>query len=256
MPISITGKFQPSGGAGSFDLVSASDILDDIGLSITYVIDGGGSVISTGIKGDLEIPFGCTITRATLVADQTGSIVIDIWKDTYCVDEETEVLTALGWKKYQSLEIGENILSYDPNTELSSWKPLEKINIFDYEGAMFKLGGLQFGAVVTPNHRWLIEKTHGRKRNTKSFSIKETKNLGYSSQEAIVSGGEYNAVIDKTYSDEFIDICAWYFTEGSLRPNEKAITITQNEKINKTNCELIESSLKLIGGEEIFKNGD
>ena len=38
MPISITGKFQPSGGAGSFDLVSASDILDDIGLSITYVI--------------------------------------------------------------------------------------------------------------------------------------------------------------------------------------------------------------------------
>lgn len=83
MPILITGLFAPSGGTGAFDLVSASDILDDVGLSITYVIDGGGSVISAGIKGDLEIPFGCTITRATLLADQSGSIVIDVWKDSY-----------------------------------------------------------------------------------------------------------------------------------------------------------------------------
>lgn len=51
--------------------------------TITFIIDGGGSTITTGIKGDLEIPFACTITQATLLADQSGSIVIDIWKDTY-----------------------------------------------------------------------------------------------------------------------------------------------------------------------------
>ena len=51
--------------------------------SITFIIDDGGSVIATGIKGDLEIPFGCTIQAVILLADQTGSIVIDIWKDTY-----------------------------------------------------------------------------------------------------------------------------------------------------------------------------
>lgn len=51
--------------------------------SITFVIDGGGSTITTGIKGDLEVPFACTITAATLLADQSGAIVIDIWKDTY-----------------------------------------------------------------------------------------------------------------------------------------------------------------------------
>lgn len=50
---------------------------------ITFIIDGGGSTITTGIKGDLEIPFACTITRATMLADQSGSIVVDIWKDTY-----------------------------------------------------------------------------------------------------------------------------------------------------------------------------
>lgn len=50
---------------------------------IDFVIDGGGSAITTGEKGHLEIPFGCTITQVTLLADTSGDIVIDIWKDTY-----------------------------------------------------------------------------------------------------------------------------------------------------------------------------
>lgn len=56
--------------------------VDDIA-TITFVIDGGGSAITTGVKGDLEIPFGCTIVAATLLADQSGSIVVNVWKDTY-----------------------------------------------------------------------------------------------------------------------------------------------------------------------------
>ncbi|MDV2502682.1 MAG: hypothetical protein RX318_01855 [bacterium] len=51
--------------------------------AIGFIIDGGGSAITTGPKGDLRIPFGCTINRATALADQSGSIVVDIWKDTY-----------------------------------------------------------------------------------------------------------------------------------------------------------------------------
>ena len=51
--------------------------------SITFIIDGGGSAITTGQKGHLEIPFKCEIERVTLLADVSGSIVIDIWNDTY-----------------------------------------------------------------------------------------------------------------------------------------------------------------------------
>lgn len=49
---------------------------------INIVIDGGGSAIETGIKGDIVLP-ACTITEVMLLADQSGSIKIDIWKDTY-----------------------------------------------------------------------------------------------------------------------------------------------------------------------------
>jgi len=50
---------------------------------LTFIIDGGGSAITTGQKGHLEIPFKCEILQATLLADVSGSIVVNIWKDTY-----------------------------------------------------------------------------------------------------------------------------------------------------------------------------
>lgn len=51
--------------------------------AIEFIIDGGGVAITTGIKGDIEVPFACTIVRSTLLADQSGSIVVDVWKDSY-----------------------------------------------------------------------------------------------------------------------------------------------------------------------------
>jgi len=55
---------------------------DDIA-SITFIIDGGGTVLTTGVHGDLEIPYNCTIERVTLLADQTGSVEIDLFVDTF-----------------------------------------------------------------------------------------------------------------------------------------------------------------------------
>lgn len=49
---------------------------------IYVTIDGGGSAITTGVKGDLYVPFSITLKNVTLLADQSGSIVIDIWNDT------------------------------------------------------------------------------------------------------------------------------------------------------------------------------
>jgi hypothetical protein len=51
--------------------------------ALQFVIDGGTEAITTGVKGDLEVPFACTVTGWRLFADQSGSIVIDVWKDTY-----------------------------------------------------------------------------------------------------------------------------------------------------------------------------
>jgi hypothetical protein len=51
--------------------------------SFGITIDGGGSVITTGVKGYVQIPYDGTITGWTILADQSGSIVVDVWKDTF-----------------------------------------------------------------------------------------------------------------------------------------------------------------------------
>lgn len=50
---------------------------------VGFVVDGGGSAITPGDKGCIEVPFAATIVAITLLADLTGSIVVDLWKDTY-----------------------------------------------------------------------------------------------------------------------------------------------------------------------------
>jgi hypothetical protein len=51
---------------------------------VGYGIDGGGVPITTGVQGSgVRVPFDCIIQSATLQSNVSGSIVIDIWKDTY-----------------------------------------------------------------------------------------------------------------------------------------------------------------------------
>lgn len=68
-------------------------------LGINFIIDGGGGAITTGVKGDIEIPFACTVNSWTILADQTGSIVVDVWKDTYANFPPTAADSIAGTEK-------------------------------------------------------------------------------------------------------------------------------------------------------------
>ena len=48
--------------------------------ALVMVIDNGSSTITTGVKGDLYVPFDCTIERSVLLADRNGTIQIDVWR--------------------------------------------------------------------------------------------------------------------------------------------------------------------------------
>lgn len=51
---------------------------------IRVTLDGNGTVLTTGAKTVyVSVPFDCTIDKVRLLADVTGSVVVDIWKDTY-----------------------------------------------------------------------------------------------------------------------------------------------------------------------------
>jgi hypothetical protein len=61
---------------------------------LVFEMDGGGDVLTVGDRADLRVPFACTITKWTLLgrgatASSTGSIVVDVWKDTFAAAPPT-----------------------------------------------------------------------------------------------------------------------------------------------------------------------
>lgn len=83
----------------SVDMADSFLFLDNAHDAIQFVIDGGGSTITTGVKGDIQIPFDCVINGWDIYADQTGSIVVDVWKDTYANFPPTIADTIAGSEK-------------------------------------------------------------------------------------------------------------------------------------------------------------
>lgn len=77
------GPTGPTGSTGATSPTGPTGVAGDGIKGVEFVIDGSGAVITTGIKGYIEIPFGATINRVTLLADQGGAIVVDIYKCTY-----------------------------------------------------------------------------------------------------------------------------------------------------------------------------
>jgi hypothetical protein len=56
------------------------DISSKLRGSFGVTVDGAGSTITTGNKGYAIIPYDGTITGWSVIADQSGSCVIDVWK--------------------------------------------------------------------------------------------------------------------------------------------------------------------------------
>ncbi len=72
-----------SGATGTTGATGPAGATGPVKASIEFLVDGGGGVLTNGVKGYLEVPFNCTITACTLLADVAGAIVMDIWKDVY-----------------------------------------------------------------------------------------------------------------------------------------------------------------------------
>jgi len=59
------------------------DLADPAPRAAGLTIDGSGAAVTTGLKGFVQVPFAGVIMRWGLLADQPGSVVIDVWKASF-----------------------------------------------------------------------------------------------------------------------------------------------------------------------------
>jgi hypothetical protein len=164
---------------------------------------------------------------------------------SFCLTPDTEILTRQGWKNYEDLKVGEEVLSIDPETDESVWSPVEAVNVFDWEGSLARWENERFSVLSTPDHRWLYQ--DGRNK----VSVKRTRELHSSRHNGgrlIVAGGTpLSFAKTPVHSDSVVEAVAWFVTEGHWHKNGTPM-LTQDALINPEYAERIDSISKEFGG--------
>lgn len=140
-----------------------------------------------------------------------------------CVDPETEALTRGGWKKVTEVTTDDELLSLDPDSDAIRWEQPEEMHAFDYAGKMHHWEGTGIDAVTTPNHRWLVERSHGRGDTYRwEREFVRSEDINRKVNERLVTGGGTPLAFALTpkWDDELVETLAWYVTEGWEHTNQ------------------------------------
>lgn len=126
-----------------------------------------------------------------------------VWPSAYaCVPEDSsKALTKDGWKSYNELKIGEEIMTYNIEKDELEFKPI--INLYHYSNAntvVFSRGNTAFRVESTQNHKWVtkLPKTKSNKKGkyeriANDMALLETQELLQNkNNKHIVSSATYN----------------------------------------------------------------
>lgn len=164
----------------------------------------------------------------------------------YCVDPETEILTREGWVTYDKLRPGvTEIVAYDIKSDSLRRETLRDIYVdTEYVGPMVRMKNTRFSAFATPNHRWAIKRRRGGRDTVLTMDLP---NEGSILRHADLDSNS------EVYSDAFVKLCAWYFTEGNL-VKDTYLSITQSPTKNPAFVQDIDECIKAFAG-DIVDNG-
>lgn len=188
-----------------------------------------------------------------------------------CYDEDTEILTIDGWRRFDDVSVGQQVATVNPDGMIFEWQPCTKVVWEPYKGKMVVLNGMRnFNLLVTPNHKLLVHRC--QKRFPSGENVKELKYADdvaktYRRQEyRMFSCTEWfgnisdfpvvkippcppelfsprSAVVRTMPPNTFAKLCGWFVSEGYCRPVSSKefgrIVLCQTEKNPDNRLEII-----------------
>lgn len=138
-----------------------------------------------------------------------------------CLDENTELLTDHGWKKYPEIRLTDRVYSLDTSTKRGAWDKINKIIIKTYSGKMVQIRGNHIDMCVTPNHRVLHQRRvrlkFGKLHYETADKLRSRVKIPITAQQDL-----------KTYPNiprDIIRLIAWIITDGNIsKPTRKNVT--------------------------------
>lgn len=141
-----------------------------------------------------------------------GELFLDI---QFCADTDTEILSRRGWLKHHQVLVGEDVLTLDQQSGVSVWQPAEAVNVFPaVRQRMLAMEGKAHSSLTTMNHRWPVTHTVSGESGWRTEQrIVKSEQLT-NADKVLCAAPTVNLPTDPKFSDAFVELMAWYWTEG------------------------------------------
>ena len=148
-----------------------------------------------------------------------------------CMSEDTEILGENGWKKYNEVQEGDTIATFNLEKEIIEYLPVKHVFAREYEGVMYNLKNRISDQLISPEHRVVR-----RKFNNGEYILEKIEDVFNLKSPFIVPvGSSGNIEGDNSLNEDIVNLIAWVVSEGTLDPGERGdgrISIYQSEKVN------------------------
>ena len=155
-----------------------------------------------------------------------------------CMSEDTEVLSQMGWKKYNEIRVGEKITTFNLGNGCLEYLPVKKIFAKEYQGKMYNLKNRITDQLISPEHRVV------RRFDSESYVLEKIEKVLGSKSPCIIpvfSGknpqGENNIKSNEDIgkSENWKDVCIKEIKEVQYKgiiwcPNTKNETVIARRK--------------------------
>lgn len=157
-----------------------------------------------------------------------------------CVDFDTEILTLKGWKAYHEVHEGDDILSYNLNSQKIELDNVLDVHITESNTEVYKFESPTFSAVCTSNHRWVVGQADGVPRIKLAENIYNNKWPDYPILR--VSDNTLNELKHCVLSDNELSLLGYILTDGSFSKPYYGIHLYQS--INREKNSMIYQKMK------------
>jgi hypothetical protein len=129
----------------------------------------------------------------------------------WCVDSTTRAMTKTGWKYHHELNLGDEIMAFDPDSKTLKWSTMkDRYENHDYSGKMIQVKNYNRSILMTPDHKCYVRNFTKRKNEIVLAKHLQTNHL-------IPRCAEYPAPEDRTYSDMLVVLVGWIVTDGYVK---------------------------------------
>jgi len=84
----------------------------------------------------------------------------------WCVPSDSEILTREGFKLYNDLRVGDDVLTYSLELDSMEWQPVQEIATFDVDEDIHVFSNKRVKLRYTDGHRWVTQRRNSTVRHT------------------------------------------------------------------------------------------